>query len=217
MTVRKRICLREIDFATWSRAHLFKQYQGADLPYIIISAPIDVTKLLKWSREKDVSFYFALVHTATQIADKIENFHYRFDGDKILRIDHNIPLLTHMRKGEELFIMLEGMVTADRLEFCRDLRAKANDQNYNRRETVFSRHDMISFSCMPWIDYTQFVRTIIKDGEDNNPKLSWGKYTTDEQGRTTLNFSVQVHHGLMDGYHVGMFYQELQNALNTLK
>ena len=209
--------MREIDLETWNRAHLFRQYQGADLPYIISSARTDVTGLLKWSKANQVSFYFALVHIATQTADKIENFHYRFDGDKILRIDHNVPLLTHMRKGEDLFIMLEGMVTEDRLQFCRDLREKADNQYYNRRETVFHRHDMISFSCMPWIDYTQFVRTIIRDGEDNNPKLSWGKYTTDEQGRTTLNFSVQVHHGLMDGYHVGMFYQELQKALDAIK
>lgn len=208
--------MKEIDLETFDRAHLFRQYQGADLPYIIISARIDVTALLRWSRNKGVSFYFALVHVAVHIADKIENFHYRFEGDKILRIDHNIPLLTHIRKGEELFIMLEGLVIEDRLAFCQDLRTKADDLNYNRRETVFSRHDMISFSCMPWIDYTQFVRTILKDGEDNNPKLSWGKYTTDERGRTTLNFSVQVHHGLMDGYHVGVFYEELQNALHGI-
>lgn len=113
--------------------------------------------------------------------------------------------------------MLEGLVTEDILEFCRDLRAKADDRNYNRRETVFNRHDMISFSCMPWIDYTQFVRTIVRDGEDNNPKLSWGKYVTDQLGRTTLNFSVQVHHGLMDGYHVGMYYESLQNSLNCIE
>lgn len=209
--------MTEINLETWDRAHLFRQYQGADLPYIIISARVDVTRLLEWSREKGVSFYFALVHMAAQAADRIENFHYRFDGGRVFRIDHNVPLLTHMRKGEDLFIMLEGLVTDDILEFCSDLRAKADDRDYNRHETVFSRHDMISFSCMPWIDYTQFVRTIVRDGEDNNPKLSWGKYVTDQWGRTTLNFSVQVHHGLMDGYHVGMYYETLQNSLNCIE
>ncbi len=28
---------------------------------------------------------------------------------------------------------------------------------------------------------------------------------------------ISWNHGLMDGYHVGKFYQELQYALNTLK
>lgn len=207
----------EVDLQTWNRAHLFKQYHGADLPYIIISARVDVTKLLQWSRAQGLSFYFSLVHVATQTADRIENFHYRFIGEKVYRIDDNVPLITHIRKGEELFIMLEGKVTDDRREFCRDLQAKAEDRQYNKRNTVFSRHDMISFSCMPWMDYTQFVRTIIKDGEDNNPKLSWGKYTTDSQGCTTLNFSVQVHHGLMDGYHVGLYYEELQRNLSEIE
>ena len=91
--------MREIDLETWNRAHLFRQYQGADLPYIIISARTDVTGLLKWSKANQVSFYFALVHIATQTADKIENFHYRFDGDKILRIDHNVPLFNPYEKG----------------------------------------------------------------------------------------------------------------------
>ena len=207
---------KEIDIETWDRAHLFRQYRGADFPYIIISAGVDVTELLQWSRENGVSFYFSLVHAVIEAADSIENFHYRFEGERIFRIEHNVPLVTHIRKGEELFIMLEGQPGLSRKAFCEDMRAKADDPAYNRRDTVFSRRDMISISCMPWIDYTGFVRTMIRAGEDNNPKISWGKYTTDEKGRTGLTLSVQTHHGLMDGYHVGLFYERLQKKLKEI-
>lgn len=36
-----------------------------------------------------------------------------------------------------------------------------------------------------------------------------------EQDRILLPFSVQVHHGLMDGYHVGKYYNLLEEYLQS--
>ena len=57
------------------------------------------------------------------------------------------------------------------------------------------------------------MRTIGALGVDSSPKISWGKYF-EQGGRTLVPFSVQVHHGLMDGYHVGRYYGEVQRLLD---
>ena len=75
------------------------------------------------------------------------------------------------------------------------------------------RHDLIYYSAIPWIRYTHFVRTIATLGVDSSPKMSWGKYL-EQDGRTLVPFSVQVHHGLMDGFHVGKYYEEIQRSLD---
>ena len=49
---------------------------------------------------------------------------------------------------------------------------------------------------------------------DSCPKISFGKMMI-ENGKKTMSMSVHVHHGLIDGYHVGQFvnlFQELMNA-----
>lgn len=74
------------------------------------------------------------------------------------------------------------------------------------------RMDLINFTCIPWVHYTHFVRTIRTDGVDCNPKMSMGKYIK-KDGEVLIPFSSQTHHGLTDGYHVGKFFERLEEYL----
>lgn len=204
--------MKPIDMAFWPRAELFRSYLNTDFPYIILGARVDVGPLLERCREEHSSFYFSLVYLAVKAADAIENFHYRFRDAQAYRIKQNIPVLTHMRPGEDVFIMLEGNPALDRASFCEALRSSAEQATLGQRLDCGDRMDLISFSCVPWIDYSHVIRTISHLGVDCNPKITWGKYTR-ENGKTTLNLSVQVHHGLMDGQHVGRFYEALQDYI----
>ena len=69
------------------------------------------------------------------------------------------------------------------------------------------------------MQYTGFIRTIIHNGEDNAPKFSFGRYFKDRNNpdRILMPVSNQTHHGLMDGVHVGRFYQKLQEACDGLE
>jgi chloramphenicol O-acetyltransferase type A len=37
----------------------------------------------------------------------------------------------------------------------------------------------------------------------------------DENGKKTMSMSIHVHHGLMDGYHVGEFIELFQKLMNN--
>lgn len=204
----------KIDLSTWNRAHYFKSYLDGDFPYINLGARVDVTQLRDVAKREGLSSYFAMIHTANNAADEIENFHYRIHNGAAIRVERNIPVLTHMRSGDELFFMLEGPTGTDVRTFCEALQRKAESPPVNEERLDVGVVGVISYSCIPWIDYTHFVRTITKLGVDSNPKISWGKYVT-ENGRTTVNFSVQVHHGMMDGWHVGQYFKLLQEKLDS--
>ena len=204
----------KIDLSTWNRAHYFKSYLGGDFPYINIGARVDITKLLQETKKAGLSSYFSMIHTANSVADEIENFHYRMHEGEAIRVEKNIPVLTHMRPGDDLFFMLEGPTGTDVRTFCETLSRKAENPPKNEERLDVGVIGIISYSCIPWIDYTHFVRTITKLGVDTNPKISWGKYVK-ENDRTTVNFSVQVHHGMMDGFHVGQYFKLLQEKLDS--
>ena len=40
-----------------------------------------------------------------------------------------------------------------------------------------------------------------------------GQIYKNKEGKLTLPFSVQVHHALMDGYHVGMYFEKMESWL----
>ncbi len=208
--------ITRLDMQTWPRAAIYTNYLDVEFPYINIGSRVDVSGLLEFSRREGLSFYFALIFEALKTADSIENFRYRFDAEGPFVVDKNVPILTHLRHGEDRFVMIQGPDSEDVRDFCRKLRLIADNPNANCELTLEHRKDIINFSCLPWLDYTHFVRTIRKVGRDTNPKFSWGRYTT-ENGKTTLNLSIQVHHGLMDGYHAGQFYLRLQERLDSYK
>lgn len=205
----QRICLE-----TWQRRDMFLSYLGTDFPYFVLSARVDVTGLLAYCRARGLSFYFALVHACTETADAIENFRYRFVGREVFLLERNVPVIVHLQPGAEQFVMFRQEMCGDMDTFCRRAREQADAAVPGERLDRGDDLSVISFSCMPWVDYSAMVRTIMRDGVDCNPKITWGRYTT-KDGRTTLTLSVQVHHGLVDGLHAGRFYQRLSERLDA--
>jgi chloramphenicol O-acetyltransferase type A len=65
---------------------------------------------------------------------------------------------------------------------------------------------------LPWLSFTSFSHARNWKREDSIPKIAFGKFIK-EHGRTLLPFSVEVHHALMDGLHVGRYISRLEEML----
>jgi chloramphenicol O-acetyltransferase type A len=79
----------------------------------------------------------------------------------------------------------------------------------------FTSENVIHFSAIPWVNFTSLSHARSYTFADSCPKISFGKMMVDETGKRTMSMSVHVHHGLMDGLHVGQFvdcFQELMNG-----
>jgi chloramphenicol O-acetyltransferase type A len=74
------------------------------------------------------------------------------------------------------------------------------------------RDDRIHFTTLPWVSFTSFSHARNWRREDSIPKIAFGKFKK-EDGRTLLPFSVEVHHALMDGLHVGRYVSLLEQML----
>ena len=206
-----------IDLATWNRASYFERYLGTDLPYIIITASVDVTNLLAFTREHDVSSYIAMVWAGHRAARSIVNFRYRIRDERPVMFDTIYPCFTYMQPGADLFILVTMDFDDDLLAF--DAKAKAHiaaqgsDPGWD--DAVAKAGATVGYSGVPWIKFTHVTRTIMKLGVDSAPKITWGKYYA-EGDRTLCSLSVQTHHGLMDGIHVGKYYEEFQRNIDEL-
>ena len=209
--------MQYIDIDTWDRREYFKVYLGTDFPYINIGANMDVTNLIAFSNNNNISSYIAIVFAAHQTAESIENFRYRIIENKPIINEKMSPSFTHMPEGSELFINVTVDFVDEILEFHERARAQIARQGTDPGfGALLGRHDIIGYSAMPWITYTHFIRSIARLGVDSNPKMSWGKYFRQGE-RMMMPFSVQVHHGLMDGVHVGRYFEQLQRCMDRLK
>jgi chloramphenicol O-acetyltransferase type A len=72
---------------------------------------------------------------------------------------------------------------------------------------------MLFMSSIPWVSFTSFHHPLKLNPADSVPRFAWGKYRQ-EGDAIKLPLSVQGHHALMDGLHVGLFYRDFQQLLN---
>ena len=71
----------------------------------------------------------------------------------------------------------------------------------------------VHFTTLPWLHFTGFSHARNWGREDSVPKLAFGRIDNDG-ARAWMPLSVEVHHALMDGLHVGQFVQAFEVALS---
>jgi chloramphenicol O-acetyltransferase type A len=145
----------------------------------------------------------------------VENFRYRISEGKIYsndRIDASATI------GRE-----DGTFGFSLIEYNPDLKifektALTEIERIQNTTGLFTRSfdndNLIHFSAIPWLNFTSLSHARSFTFPDSCPKISFGKMITSENGKKTMAMSVHVHHGLMDGLHVGQFVDLLQNLMN---
>ena len=85
-------------------------------------------------------------------------------------------------------------------------------------EDEFGRDDYLFLSAIPWMIFTSFQHAMNFNTTDSVPRITWGKFFK-EGKKTKMPLSVQVHHAVVDGRHVGKYFQlfeELTQAPSSL-
>lgn len=202
-----------LDVANWARRDLFEFFRSYDNPYFNICTRLDVTKLLALLRQRPgVSVSLAYHYFALRIANEIEPFRYRLREGKV--VIHDI-----INGGTTVLLPNESFTFAYfeyEEEFDKFISAAARSvKEAQTGHSPFSpdlSENTIHFTTLPWVSFTSFAHARNWGREDSVPKIAFGKFTT-ENHRTLLPISVEVHHALMDGLHVGRFLTRLEEAL----
>ncbi|MBC3516166.1 chloramphenicol acetyltransferase [Neobittarella massiliensis] len=209
--------MRELDLASWPFQEHYRFFRQMDFQMFHICVNIDVTHFLRYTKERGLPFYPAMIYAAMRGTDEIEEFRYRTRGpDRVIVHDYLHPGFTDVAGEGGLFKMVRsvGHHGLSMEQFCRRAKeASASQQQMLPREP--EPDDMIFITCLPWISFTDLGHTISLDPESCVPQVSWGKYFV-QNGRTLLPFSVQVSHALMAGYHVAKYIDWVQQYIDSL-
>ena len=95
------------------------------------------------------------------------------------------------------------------------LEARKNIESQIKQEglLISERLDMVYYSIIPWVSFTSFQHARKTGNEDFIPRIVFGK-TKQNEGKLMLPVSVEVNHCLVDGLHVGHFFEVYQQHLN---
>jgi len=72
--------------------------------------------------------------------------------------------------------------------------------------------DQVFVTCMPWLDFTSIQHPMASLATPDIPSLAWGRFR-DGPGGLQLPFSVQAHHGFVDGWHIHLLGRQVAAEL----
>ncbi|RBN49972.1 chloramphenicol acetyltransferase [Flavobacterium psychrolimnae] len=204
-----------LDIENWPRKEHFHFFRQFEEPFFGATVEIDCTKAYANAKTLKASFFSYYLHKTLVAVNTIEPFRYRISDDQIYICDQINASATIGRKDgtfgfslieyDSDFAVFKG-ITATEID-----RIQTTSGLFTRK---FNDDNVIHFSAIPWLDFTSLSHARSYTFPDSCPKISFGKMKIADNGKRSMPMSVHVHHGLMDGFHLGQFvdcFQELMN------
>ncbi len=203
-----------LDLSAWKRRRHHDFFLNFDNPFFNICADVDITEFLAFTRNQQVPFFLASLFLSCKAANGIAEFRYRLRGDKVL-VHDVIHAGSTVLNEDETF----GFCYFDYSPNFGDFLPAAESRlaEYHASDTKLNpkddRDDMLHYSVIPWVSFSSFSHARRFGTRDSVPRIVFGKYRK-ESDAVKLPVSVEVHHALMDGLHVGRFFSAFQEHLN---
>ncbi len=206
--------MKKINIETWKRKSQYNLFKDYDFPFFSVTANLNVTKLYDYCKENELSFFLASLYLSQKTINQIENFGYRIIENEVFYFE-NIKIGTTVLYDDNTF----GFVYFDFLdnlhEFCKVSRKVIDENSIIKGVNTENKINVIRYSVLPWVTFSSVMHPR-KIGDDNSiPVIVFGKFT-EENNKKTMPVSVDAHHSLMDGYHVGQYFNIFQKEIDKL-
>jgi len=204
-----------LDLENWNRKEHFHFFKQMDEPFFGVTVTIECTKAYENSKELGTSFFIYYLHKTLVAVNAIEAFKYRISENNIFIYDQI--------NGSATIGRADGTFGFSLIEYQPDFKvfesgATKEIERIQKTSGLFTRtfetDNLIHFSAIPWLNFTSLSHARSFTFADSCPKISFGKISVSEDGKKTMPMSVHVHHGLMDGFHLGQFVDYFQDLMS---
>jgi chloramphenicol O-acetyltransferase type A len=204
-----------IRIETWERQEQYQFFRNYDNPFFSVTVNLDVTELLAFTRANRLSFFAAYLYASQQQIHRIPEFRYRLQGDQVVLYeqvragstvlkDNKLFTFCYFEEKESFAAFNQEVI--QQVAACRQARAPLVAQDENLAQ--------IHYSVLPWLHFSSVSHPRNYGTVDSIPKIVFGQYQL--QGRRyKMPVAVDAHHALMDGYHVGLYFEGFQSSIRT--
>lgn len=202
------------------RRDRFELFDRMDSPAVNLCFTMDLPDFRPWCKVQGLPPFHVLLYAVLRSVLAIPNFRYRVFEGEVIEIDRLMPSFTVTNQHQDLNFALFDW-SDDLREFVRRGVAAREEAGamlaLNDAYAGLSprqRKDQVFITCIPWLDFTSLQHPAASLGAPDIPSLAWGKFKDGPNGRLALPFSVQAHHGFVDGYHIHQLAQRIAAELD---
>ena len=202
------MAFRKIDIENWDRREFYEHFIKEVVCTYSLTVNLDITRL------KGERLYPAMIWLLTGTVNEMPEFRTCLTKEGLGIYDSMHPMYTVFNAENRNFSGIWSYYSEDYGEFLKSYEADVGEYSKSTCYTpkAGTPENSFNISMLPWLEFTSCNINVYDEGKFLLPIFTMGKYF-DRDGKRFLPLSVQVHHAVCDGYHVGQFVEKLQNRI----
>lgn len=204
------------------RRDRFNLFDGMDSAAVNLCFPLELPDFRPWCREQGLGPFHVLLCAVLRATLKIENFRYRLLDGEVFRIERLRPSFTVTNQHDDLNFALFDWSDDLREFVARGIAAREEASAMTELNAAYralsprEAKEQVFITCIPWLAFTSIQHPSASLAHPDIPSLAWGKFRDAPGGRLELPFSVQTHHGFVDGFHIHQLAQQIAAELESI-
>lgn len=199
--------MKQITFTDPHRKKHYEFFAGMNHPHFNIAANVDITALLPYLKTKGIAITPGIVYLIARAANEIPEFRWRIRDKQIVEHTTVQPSFTVPTAESEVFSFCTVDYVPHALSFIKSAIAQIKAMNTEpSMEDEEHRDDYLFLSAIPWVSFTGVQHAMHFHPGDSVPRITWGKIFKQDE-KTLMPLSVQAHHAVVDGRHMGRYFE----------
>ena len=202
--------MKKIQYDNPYRQKHFDFFHNMKSPHFSVCANVDISGFRAFVKKEALSFNTAMVYLVCKTANSIREFRHRIRDGEVVEHDLVHPSFTVPTGIADVFSFCYVDYQPDFASFIKAASERiALMQTEPSIEDEPGRDDYLFLSSFPWASFTSVQHPMPLGEMDSVPRIVWGKFFA-ANGKIMMPLSVQAHHAVVDGSHLGLYFQRFQ-------
>lgn len=199
--------IKKIDMTGYARKSTYETFLLHEVPILSTTCEVNITVLDKFRKKHNLKFFPLLAFLIDKTVNEVEAMRHRIIDKELYEYDIIHPSFTTLLPDNTISFCDATHMDNEKM-FYEDIVRLSDVTTQTANVEIIEKHDRYFISNIPWIRFSSFTHPYLSQ-YSSIPIITTGKFQ--ENGISiTMPIALQVHHSLIDGYHLGEFYSLLE-------
>lgn len=208
-----------IDIETWERRGNYDFFRSHANSWYSVTTEIDCTESYASAKTAGRSFFLTYLYAVLRAVNEVKEFRYRTQQGRVVLYD-TVDIITPVAVPGGTFHTVRIPYQEDFGRFydraqrlIADLPEDGNPYGVEKELFAAGEYDIVHLSAVPQLYFTSITYTAYRVGEGcTHPLMTAGKAVR-RADRLVMPFSVYVNHAFVDGEHLALLFEKIQDRL----
>lgn len=212
--------MKKIDVEKMDRRKTYEWFKTFKNPTYGVNVNLDVTKLVKYTKETNSSFFINFLFILVKSLNDIPEMKQRFIDKEPVEYDVCNPGITVLTKNDTFenvrFSYVDNYhefynIAKENIDKAKNEDILTSD-SYNLENT----YNEYYITSVPWINFTSVTHPIPEDVNSLSvPRICFGKFVLNNE-KYEMPFNITVSHVFVDGLHISKFLKKIEGYLDNV-